>query len=143
MVVDPAVMPDPPLHLHLWPEPYGVASLRSLPAGVGTLRRDGPPVGLAVGHDAISLLAPEALIDALGDAVERHERGWRALTLDAVFEPSAVGLLAEVARTLASVGVPVLVISGLDTEHVPVPAARIGHALTALGQVELERFLQQ
>lgn len=129
------------LRLHMWPEPYGVARLRSLPGRADLLRRDGPPVALIAGHDEVSLLAPEALIDALGDLVERHDRGWRALTFDAVFDLTTVGVLAIIARALASVDIPVMVISSHDTDHVLVPGARIGHALAALGQIDLARFV--
>jgi hypothetical protein len=128
--------------LHLWPEPYGIARLRSLAAGTGLLACDGPPVALVGGHGELSLLAPEAVIDALGDAVEQHQRGWRALTFDAVFDLSTVGLLSEVTRALASVEIPLMVISSHDTDHVLVPGARVGHALAALGQIDLERFLR-
>ena len=130
------------LRLHLWPEPYGVARLRAVPGSTDLLRRDGAPAALVVGHDEVSLLAPEAVIDALGGLVEHHDRGWRALTFDTVFDLTTVGVLAVVARALASVGIPVMVISSHDTDHVLVPGARIGHALAALGQVDLERFLQ-
>ena len=132
---------DPILRLHLWPELYGVARLRALPGGVEALRREGPPVALIAGHDEVSLLAPEAVIDALGDLVERHDRGWRALTFDAVFDLTTVGVLAVIARALASVDIPVMVISSHDTDHVLVPGARIGHALAALGQIDLGRFV--
>jgi hypothetical protein len=130
------------LRLRLWPEPFGIARLRGVPSIAGLMQAGGPPVALITGHDEVSLLAPEALIDSLGELASSHQRGWRALTFDAVFELSAVGLLAEVAHTLASVDIPVMVISSHDTDHVLVPGARIGHALMALGQIDLERFLR-
>jgi uncharacterized protein len=129
------------LRYRLWPEPYGIARLRSLPSETHLLRREGPPVAIIAGHDEVSVLAPEAVIDSLGELVERHDRGWRALTLDAVFELTTVGLLAAVARTLASVDIPVMVVSTYDTDHLLVPGARLGHALAALGQIDLERFV--
>lgn len=126
--------------LHLWPEPFGVARLSALPAGGDVIRSAGPPVALIGGHDEISLLAPETVIDALGELVERHERGWRALTFDAVFDLSTVGLLAAVTRALAAVEIPVMAFSSHDTDHLLVPAAQVGRALIALHQAGLERF---
>jgi hypothetical protein len=133
--------PGTTLRLRLWPEPFGVARLRSLPDPAGLLRPDGPPVMIFAGHGEISVLAPEAAIDALGDLVERHERGWRALTLDAVLDLSTVGLLAAAARALASVEIPVMAFSSHDTDHLLVPAAQVGRAVVALGSAGLERFL--
>jgi len=126
--------------LHLWPEPFGVARLSALPAGGDVIRSAGPPVALIGGHDEISLLAPETVIDGLGDLVERHDRGWRAITFDAVFELSTVGLLAAASRVLAEIGIPVMVISSHDTDHLLVPGTRLGQALAALSQARLERF---
>jgi hypothetical protein len=133
--------PEATLRIRLWPEPYGIARLRGLPAAGDVLRTGGPPVALIGGHGELSLVAPEAVIDALGDLVERHQRGWRALTFDAVFELSTVGLLAAATRVLASVDVPVMAISSHDTDHLLVPAAQVGRALVALDQAGLERFL--
>ena len=129
------------LRVHLWPEPYGVATLSMVPEITSWLLPDGPPVSLVVGHDEVSVLAPESVIDALGDAVARHDRGWRALTFDAVFALSTIGLLAAATRALAEVGVPVMVFSSHETDHLLVPAAQIGRTLAALSQAKLERFV--
>ena len=127
--------------MRLWPEPYGVATLREVPEITSWLLPDGPPVSLAVGNGEVSVLAPESVIDALGDAVARHERGWRALTFDAVFPLATIGLLAAATRVLADVGVPVMAFSSHDTDHLLVPGKQIGRALSALGQARLERFV--
>ena len=129
------------MRLHLWPETYGVATLGAVPALTAWLLPDGPPIALVVGHDEVSVLAPEGVIDALGDAVTRHDRGWRALTFDAVFPLSTIGLLAAASRALAEVGVPVMVFSSHETDHLLVPAKQLGRTLAALGQAKLERFV--
>ncbi len=130
------------LRLHLWPEPFGVARLSALPASGDAIRSAGPPVALIGGHDEISLLAPESVIDGLGEIVEQHDRGWRAVTFDAVFSLATVGLLAAASRALAEIGIPVMVISSHDTDHLLVPGARLGQALAALSQARLEKFLR-
>ena len=129
------------LRVHLWPEPYGVATLSIVPEITSWLLPDGPPVSVVVGHGEVSVLAPDTVIDAFGDAVARHDRGWRALTFDAVFPLGTIGLLAATSRALAEVGVPVMVFSSHETDHVLVPAQQIGRALMALGQARLERFV--
>jgi hypothetical protein len=129
------------LRLHLWPEAYGVATLSEVPELTAWLLADGPPVSLVVGHGEISVLAPETVIDALGDAVAGHDRGWRALTFDAVFPLSTIGLLAAAARALAEVGVPVMAFSSRETDHLLVPGKHVGRALAALGQARLGRFV--
>ena len=129
------------LRVRLWPEPYGVATLGVVPEITSWLLPDGPPVSVVVGHGEVSVLAPESVIEALGDAVARHDRGWRALTFDAVFALSTIGLLAAATRALADVGVPVMVFSSHETDHILVPGSQIGRTLSALGQARLERFL--
>jgi hypothetical protein len=126
--------------LHLWPEPYGIASLRALPDMAGLLRADGAPTFVVAGHGEISVMAPEAAIDALGELVERHERGWRALTFDAVLDLSTIGLLAAATRALAAVEIPVMAFSSHDTDHLLVPAGQVTRALVALGNADLESF---
>jgi hypothetical protein len=138
-----AVSEPKSLRVHLWPEQYGVATLRDVPALTSWLLPDGPPVSLVVGHGEVSVLAPETVIDAFGDAVTRHDRGWRALTFDAVFPLGTIGLLAAASRALAEVGVPVMVVSSHETDHVLVPEKHVGRALCALGQARLERFVGQ
>jgi hypothetical protein len=129
------------LRLHLWPEAYGVATLSEVPELTAWLLPEGPPVSLVVGHGEISVLAPETVIDALGDAIASHDRGWRALTFDAVFPLSTIGLLAAAARALAEVGVPVMVFSSRETDHFLVPGKHVGRTLAALGQARLDRFV--
>lgn len=127
--------------MHLWPEPYGVATLTEVPEITSWLLPDGPPVSVVVGHGEVSVLAPETVIDALGDVVDHHDRGWRALTLDAVFSLSTVGLLAAVSRALAAVGVPVIVFSSHNTDHLLVPGTAVGRTLATLHQANLDRFM--
>jgi len=127
--------------VHLWTEPYGLATLSGVPALTSWLLPEGPPVSLVVGHGEVSVFGPESVIDALGDAVVRHDRGWRALTFDAVFPLTTIGLLAAATRALAEVGVPVMAFSSHATDHLLVPGKHIGRALAALGQARLERFV--
>ena len=131
----------PPLGLRLWPQPYAVARLRSVPALLPQLTSGGAPAALIVGHGVVSLLAPEESVHELAALVETTSEGWRALTLEAVFPLGTVGVLAAASRALAEVGVPMMTFSSHDTDHFLVPGQLLGRALSALGQARLERFL--
>jgi hypothetical protein len=86
-------------------------------------------------------LAPEETVERLGVPVEQLDRGWRALTIDTRFPPGAVGVMEAVSSVLARIGVPVMVFSSHDTDHVLVPEALLGRALAAINQVDFDRFL--
>jgi hypothetical protein len=132
---------EPLVGIRLWPQSYAVARLREVPAAFPGSQVGGPPVALFVGHDEVSLLAPEEVIQGLAESVEHLSGGWRALTVEAVFPLGTVGFLAVVSRALAEVSVPVMVFSSHDTDHFLVPSEHLGRALAALNQAGLERFV--
>lgn len=132
---------EPPVGIRLWPQSYVVARLREVPAALSGSQAGGPPVALVVGHDEVSLLAPEEVIQGVAGSVEHVSGGWRALTVEAVFPLGTVGFLAVVSRALAEVSVPVMVFSSHDTDHFLVPSEHLGRALAALNQARLERFI--
>jgi hypothetical protein len=133
----------PPVGLRLWPQTYAVARLLAVPDPLPRLSTADAPVALIVGHDEVSLLAPEELVRGLGSLVERASEGWRAFTIEAVLPLGTVGVLAVASRTLAEVGVPVMVFASHDTDHFLVPGKLLGRALAALSQARLERFLPE
>jgi hypothetical protein len=126
--------------VRLWPQRYAIARLLAVPDPWPPPPGGGAPVALIVDHDEISLLAPEEVVEAQGGLVERVGKGWRALTLEARFPLTTVGLLAVVSRALADVGIPLMVLSSHDTDHFLVPDESLGRALAALNQVRLDRF---
>ncbi len=131
----------PPLGLRVWPQPYGVARLRAVPEPPPCASAGGPPAALIVGHDEVTLLAPEETLQQVSALVETISSGWRAVSLEAVFPPGTVGVLAAASGALAAVGVPVMVFSSHDTDHFLVPGELLGRAVSALNQAKLERFL--
>ncbi|MBP1621431.1 MAG: hypothetical protein H6Q02_2198 [Acidobacteria bacterium] len=131
----------PLVHVHLWEPVYAVARLRAVPDPLPPLDRAGAPASLLVGHGEVSLIAPEALVEAVATTEDKVSRGWRAFTLEAVLPFSTVGLLAAAARALAEVEIPVLVLSSHDTDHFLVPGEHLGRALVVLHQAGLEKYL--
>ncbi|MDD5564569.1 MAG: ACT domain-containing protein [Thermoanaerobaculaceae bacterium] len=129
--------------VRLWPQRYAIARLLAVPDPFPTSPAGGPPIALIADHDEVSLVAPEEVVEAQGGLVERVGKGWRALTLDATFPLTTVGLLAVVSRALADVGIPLMVLSSYGTDHFLVPDETLGRALAALGQARLERFLPE
>jgi len=130
------------VRLRLWPEPYAVARLRAVPDLAGLADRSSSPVCIVVGHDEISAIVPESRLDSISASVDSASRGWRALTLDVVMKHDVIGVLAALGEALARTGVPVMVFSSHDTDHLLVPGDRLGRALAALNQVDLERLLR-
>lgn len=131
----------PPLKITVWPEVYAVAQLSSLPEVMPPLAPDASPVAVIVGHHEISLLAPASVVEAVATHVLHVAPGWRAFTLDTVFAPGVVGVLARLSRALAETGIPLMAFSSHDTDHFLVPERQLGRALAALNQAGLERFL--
>lgn len=127
--------------VRLWPQRYTVARLRGVPGPELRLAAEGPPIALVAGHGEVSLLAPDEVVDALGDLAESRHPGWRAVTFDTVFALETVGVLAAVSRAFAEIGIPVMVFASHDTDHLLVPEVHLGRALAALHQVRLDRFL--
>ena len=119
------------------------ARLLGVPDPLPRLSTADAPVALIVGHDEVSLLAPEEVVRELGSLVERASEGWRAFTVEAVVPLETIGLLAVASRALADVGVPVVVVSSHDTDHFLVPARFLGRALAVLNQAGWERFLPE
>ncbi len=126
------------VRMHLWPEEYVVARLRSVPPSLPVSGPEGSPVSVTVGNGEVSLVAPAEVVATLADEVETSTPGWRMLTLDLQLPFEVVGLLAAVAAALAQVRVPVIAVSSHDTDHFLVPAAKLGVALAAISQVPLE-----
>jgi hypothetical protein len=129
--------------VRLWPQRYAIARLLAVPDPLPSPPAGGPPIALIVDHDEVSLVAPEEVVEAQGGLVERVGKGWRALTLEATFPLTTIGLLAVVSRALADVDVPLMVLSSYDTDHFLVPDEMLGRALAALNQARLERFLPE
>jgi len=50
---------EPTVGVRLWPQIYAIARLRSVPVPFPSLPPEGAPAALIVGHDEVSLLAPE------------------------------------------------------------------------------------
>lgn len=137
-------MPPPgrTVRLYLWPQSFAVARLRGVPdLDLGQLDPGGPPVCLVVGHGEVSLIAPEEIVERQRLLVETSSPGWRALSFDAELPLETVGLLAAASRVLADVEVPVMAVATHDTDHLLVPGSKLGRALAALQQADLERFL--
>jgi len=80
-----------------------------------------PCAFLARTEAEVSLLLPSSVPGPAGARGEPHWRGWRVqgpLAFD------LVGILAELAQTLAQAGIPLLAVSTFDTDYIFVRAAQ-------------------
>jgi hypothetical protein len=62
----------------------------------------------------------------------RAERGWRALAVAGPLDLALTGVLLALLEPLAGAGVAIFAVSTYDTDHVLVPADRLGDAVAAL-----------
>ena len=64
----------------------------------------------------------------------RSERGWRALQVTGILDFSLVGILANLAESLARVGVSIFVISTFNTDTILIKKHQLEDAFNALHQ---------
>lgn len=76
------------------------------------------------------------LISAMPDA--RRETGFRLITFDVELDFGLTGFLSEIARILATAGVPILAYSSFSRDHLLVRQSDLARALKALGTVVKE-----
>jgi hypothetical protein len=79
--------------------------------------------------EELSIVCESAAVPA---ALERVERGWRALMLRGPFAFSQTGVLASIATPLAAAGVSLFAISTFDTDYLLVKHDQLEHARAAL-----------
>jgi uncharacterized protein len=78
----------------------------------------------------LSIVCPSAMVPPAVTC----EAGWRAFTVEAKLEFSAVGVLLAILNPLAEAGINILSLSTFDTDYVLVPGAMLEAAKTALRQ---------
>lgn len=86
-------------------------------------------------RDELSIVCPESDVPP----EVRAERGWAVLQLVGPFAFSDVGVLAAVARPLASAGISIFAVSTFDTDYVMVKREDLSAACDALAKAGHER----
>lgn len=104
------------------PEPYGYATVGTVPAGL-------LPFATVAEAEGMTVIAPQAAlraagIDAPGD--------WARISLTVHSDLAAVGLTAAIAAALAAEAISANVIAGYHHDHVFVQWARRDDAMAAL-----------
>ena len=116
------------LHLEILPGTYAICRLEPgqlVPpwAWIGALAS-------ATRTDAeLSIICAES---AVPRAVERVERGWRALRVAGPLDFDAVGVMARLTAPLARAGISILALATFDTDYLLVRNPDLGRALAAL-----------
>jgi hypothetical protein len=78
----------------------------------------------------LSIIGPSAMVPQ----TVACEAGWRAFTVEAKLEFSAVGVLSAIVHPLAEAGISILSLSTFDTDYVLVRAAMLEAAKAVLRQ---------
>lgn len=80
-----------------------------------------PFCALIVDKDEVTLMMPDEARNAysarLRDAIA-SEREYRLITLDAALDPGLVGLMAQIATTLAEARIPILTFAAYSRDHI-------------------------
>ena len=118
----------------------GLLSICRLPAGAAW---PAVPAGARF-HAVLATPGEVTVVCAEGSAPSgaRIEPGWRAIGVIGPLDFGLVGILAEIAGTLAAVQVSIFVLSTFDTDYVLVRSAVLDRAIEALrsaGHVVTER----
>lgn len=90
---------------------------------------------LAKTPDEISLVCPTP--DVPENAPQRED-GWRAFRVVGVLDFGLIGILANISRALADVGVSIVALSTFDTDYVLVKAEKVETAKMALEKAGFE-----
>lgn len=100
-----------------------------------------PYCALIVDKDEVTLLmraeARAEFRNRLRQA-EASERAYRLITLDLALAPDLVGLIARLAKALASVDIPILAFAAFSRDHLLVPAEDFDKAMRALSDLQKE-----
>jgi uncharacterized protein len=87
-----------------------------------------PMVSVTRTAHELSIVCPSATVPP----TVACEAGWRAFTVEAKLEFSAVGVLSAILNPLAEAGISILSISTFDTDYVLVRTAILDAAMAAL-----------
>jgi len=100
----------------------------AIPAWVSFLSE--PLVSVTRTAHELSIVCPSATVPP----TVAREAGWRAFTVEAKLEFSAVGVLSAILNPLAEAGISILSLSTFDTDFVLVRVAMLEAARAALRQ---------
>jgi hypothetical protein len=89
----------------------------------------GPLASVTRTPDELSIVCAEAAVPA---AVERVERGWRALRVAGPLDFGLVGVMARLTVPLAEVGISILALATFDTDYLLVREPDLAQAVDAL-----------
>lgn len=112
-------------------DPYAICRLPS-DAAVPAWATGGPFLSITRTPAELSLFVTAASVPATLDQAIKVQSPWRLFTVVGPFPFDVVGVLAELARTLAEAQIPLLTISTFDTDYVATAEDRFEPALAAL-----------
>jgi len=112
---------------------------RAILVAAGILAEVADPFSaIVVDKDEVTLIIPTELVVEFNTRLERisdhqiTQEPYRLITLDIVLDFDLVGLMARVAQALADAGISILPIAAFSRDHILVPAAEYGKAVSAL-----------
>ena len=108
----------------------GITAAAGIVAEVGM-----PFCALLVDQNEVTLMLPEDACQAFQNRLRFgtiSSTVYRLITLDIVLEPTLVGFMALVSKTLAAAGISIMPFAAYSRDHIFVPAADFENALSAL-----------
>ncbi len=116
-----------PLRLEILPDLIAICRLAP-GEPVPVWATQGPFWAVARTPEELSVVCPQASLPLN----TRHYPDWRALKVIGPLDPSVIGILATLSRTLAKAGVSLFALSTFDTDYLLVPEAGLPTAIQAL-----------
>ena len=108
----------------------------SITVAAGIVAEVGMPFcALLVDQNEVTLMLPEADCQAFQNRLRFgtiSSTVYRLITLDVALEPTLVGFMALISKTLAVAGISIMPFAAYSRDHIFVPAADFENALSAL-----------
>lgn len=96
---------------------------------LGAVNLDAPFCFAARTDEECSLVCPE---EHVPECALTREDGWRAMRIEGVLDFSLVGILAQLANTLAEQQIPIFAVSTYKTDYVLIKQEKLSAAVRAL-----------
>lgn len=119
-------------------QPYRLVQLpaNGITVAAGIVAEVGLPFcALLVDKDEVTLMLPEAVCQDFRNRLRFgtiSDTVYRLITLDVALEPTLVGFMTLISKTLAAADISIMPFAAYSRDHIFVPAADFENALSAL-----------
>jgi hypothetical protein len=93
-----------------------------------------PFSAVMVDKDEVTLIISEAGLEAFTNRIPDHavSRGFRLITFDVMLDHTLIGFMSTISGHLAAAGIPIMIYSAFERDHLLVHDTHFGQAMAAL-----------